>query len=204
VSSALAGIESLDAFFSSKDFHHAIQERRALVLAFSGWLEPQLGAIARLEGAVARARQRSPRPGTGLCMPVGVAAVSLPEGLLSWWQTRSGQLGPSPVSALLEGVIDLGSPPAGPNTEHYVLERGVEDGIQLGGASESLVGLLCAADSPTSPATLEDRAVVMGAERTEAQELLESLRRDGLLRMHGSECGHGCPDLALPLCGKTK
>ena len=82
VSSALAGIDSLDAFFSSADFHQAIQRRQALVFAFANWLAPIVGPIATLERAIARARQQSPPTGQGLCMAIGVSAVSIPTGLL--------------------------------------------------------------------------------------------------------------------------
>ena len=181
VSSARAGIDQLDAFFSSEDFHSAVQERRAMVLAFARWLEPQVGDIARLEGAIARARQQSPRTGSGLCMAVGVSAVSLPEGLFSWWQEAKGQLGPTPLCALLESPVELGTPPAGPSTEHYLLDRGSDGGIQLGGGSASLVGLLCAADSPISLEALADRAVALGAEPSEVSEIIQGLVLDGLL-----------------------
>ena len=82
VSAALAGIHRLDAFFSSTAFHHAVQQRQALVLAFADWLEPKVGAVAGLERAIARARQRSPRTGAGLCMAVGVSAIL---SLLDYW-----------------------------------------------------------------------------------------------------------------------
>jgi hypothetical protein len=185
VSAAVAGIDTLDAFFSSPDFHRAVQQRRTLVLAFAQWLEPRVGDIARLEGAIARARQQSPGTGAGLCMALGVAAVSVPEGLLQWWQEACGQLGPSPVCALLEGPADLETPPEGACTEHYLLERGSEGGIQLGGGSAALVGLLCAADTPISREALGDRAVAMGAEPDDVSELIEGLVLDGLLIQSG-------------------
>lgn len=181
VSVAIAGVETLDAFFSSARFHSAVQERRALVLAFADWIEPMVGATSRLERAIARARQQSKRTGRGLCMAPGIAAVSLPEGLIEWWQAISGTLGSRPLSALLEGSIGLDPAPQGLDTIHLLIERGPEGGLQLGGATSSLVRLLAAADAPASFEFLIRRAIELGAEAQEATDIIEGLLEEGLL-----------------------
>ena len=181
VSAALAGIPQLDDFFSSTNFHQAVQQRKALVLAFADWLEPQVGPIAALERSIARARQHSPRTGPGLCMAVGVSAVSLPAGLLQWWQQANGSLGPNPLCALLENPPTLSTPPSGPATEHYLFERSAQGEIQVGGGSEALVALLQFADYPVSISRLSAEAVRLGAEKAEAINLIESLTEEGLL-----------------------
>ena len=181
VSAAIAGVESLDAFFSSAGFHSAIQERRALVLAFADWLEPTVGATSRLERAIARARQQSKRTGRGLCMAPGIAAVSLPEGLIEWWQAATVTLGERPLRALLEGPILLSPAPKGPDRVHLLIERGAQGDLQLGGATASLAGLLAAADAPASVQNMISRAIELGADAEEASDIIQSLVEEGLL-----------------------
>ena len=181
VSAALAGIDTLDSFFSSVNFHSAIQNRTALVLAFSHWLSHQVGAIAKLEGAIARARQQSPQTGHGLYMAVGVAAVSLPAGMMGWWQRAKGTLGPNPLCTILENPVELNVPPKGPDAEHYLFERGADGGIAISNAASALIDLLCAANTPIDPAQLQSKAIELGADPSETSELIDALKIDGLL-----------------------
>ena len=114
-------------------------------------------------------------------MAPGIAAVSLPEGLIEWWQAATVTLGERPVSTLLEAPVVLDPAPEGPDKVHLLIERGPKGDLQLGGATASLAGLLAAADAPSSRQNMIRRATELGAEAEEASDIIQSLVEEGLL-----------------------
>ena len=114
-------------------------------------------------------------------MAPGIAAVSLPEGLIEWWQAARGRLGSRPLCALLEGPITLEASPHGPDTVHLLIERSSQGDLQLGGATAALAGLLTEADSPVPFDHLIRRAIKLGADQDEAEGLIQGLLDEGLL-----------------------
>ena len=114
-------------------------------------------------------------------MAPGIAAVSLPEGLIEWWQVARSTLGERPVRTLLEAPVVLKPAPEGPDKVHLLIERGPQGDLQLGGATASLAGLLAAADAPSSRQNMIRRATELGAEAEEASDIIQSLVEEGLL-----------------------
>ncbi|MFT5683656.1 MAG: hypothetical protein ACI8RZ_004588 [Myxococcota bacterium] len=180
VSAAITGLPPLHGFFASTDFHRCIQARGRLVEAFGTWMVVRAGRIARLELAIARSRRDSdPAPGC-LSPAPGLVPVSLPPDTLSCYQQIRAQLGDPPLNTLISKSfrpILLSPPPTG--VSHLLIERGADGGVQIGGGSASLNGLLAAA--PASRVVLEQVAHRLGATAEEAPDILDDLLRDGLL-----------------------
>ena len=82
---------------------------------------------------------------------------------------------------MLENPPELSQPPNAIPTEHYLLERGLEGQLQVGGASEALVSLLQLADAPISLERLTTAAIRLGAEEPDALDLIDNLIEEGLL-----------------------
>lgn len=183
-SAALAGVERLDAFFSSSTFHAAIQGRGSMALAFGDWLIPLVGPIATLERAIAGLRRPRPAPPRGLIgLGPGFAPMSLPVGALQLYQDLSRRLGSRPADALARGLRldDLRGRRLGPGLEHLLAERDAAGAVGVGGASEALVALLRFAETPRERDAMYAEARAQGADPGEEPELIDGLLADGLL-----------------------
>jgi hypothetical protein len=180
VSAAVTGISPLHGFFVSEDFHRCIQERRRLVEAFGGWMVARAGRMAELELAIARSRRDPITAIGGLSLAPGLVPVSLPEDTLSCYQQIRATLGPDPLKSLISNTFKpcvLSEPPE--NCAHLLIERGADGGVQIGGGSAALNGLLVAAPAPR--AALEQVAIRHGATAAEAPDIIDDLLREGLL-----------------------
>lgn len=182
VSAAVAGLGRLDAFFSSPNFHRAIQSRQRLVWAFATWLEPLAGPVVVLERAVAEARRDRPRRLAGGMMvrAPGIRSVSVPVGALARFEAIRASLGRDPVATLTRaGPVPLGA--FGPETEWVLTERQADGAISLGTCAEALGMLLAYAGAPRAQEDLLAEAGRLGADPGEEAEVVEGLIAEGLL-----------------------
>ncbi|MDG1484186.1 MAG: hypothetical protein P8R54_31635 [Myxococcota bacterium] len=180
VSAAVTGLSPLHGFFTSEDFHRCIQKRGRLVASFGGWMVAHAGRIAELELAIARSRRDPIRASGSLSLVPGLVPVSLPEDTLSCYQKIRASLGPDPLKHLISNTFRpyvLPEPPE--NSAHFLIERGADGGVQIGGGSAALNGLLAAAPAPRS--VLEQAAIRQGATAAEAPDIIDDLLREGLL-----------------------
>lgn len=186
-SAALAGVERLDAFFSSPTFHRAIQSRQSLALCFGGWLESLAGPVATLEGAVASARRDrplrrgTPGPHRRLVRAPGVRVLRVPGGTLARYQHVAARLGPDPLRALAHGRFSLGRLPPLLDQEILLVERSEKGNVQIGEIPDALAELVEAAAQPRSRAELLDEARRLGADPGDDAEIVDGLVGDGLL-----------------------
>ncbi len=181
-SAALAGVERLDAFFSSADFHRAIQGRQSLARAFAGWLLPMAGPVATLEGALAAGRRdRAPPAGSGLVRAPGVRVLRCPGGTLARYQAVRGRLGADPLRTLTSGGLRLGSLPPLAGEEILLLERDGAGGARAGEIPEALAHLVERAGRPTPREALLAEARALGADPGDDAEIVDGLVGDGVL-----------------------
>lgn len=181
-SAALAGVERLDAFFSSPVFHRAIQARQSLVAAFGGWILPLAGPVATLESAVAAARRdRRPSPGPGLVRAPGVRVIRVRGGTLERYQQVRRALGPDPLRSLASGAVALGVLPPLIGEEILLIERDGEGGYQLGELPDALAQLIERAGRACPREALLAEARALGAEPGEDAEIIDGLVQDGIL-----------------------
>lgn len=184
-SAALAGITTLGAFFSSEAFHRAVLDRGSVSDAFGAWIGPKAGAIGTLERAMARCRrQPTVTVPAGAIGAAEVVVVHLPEGTLPAMEALRRAVGANPVGTLASPKWRLPPlPPLGPLPEPLLVERAEGDELRVGSIPEALAALIEALATPLPVADARAAAVALGAEtEAEAAEILEDLRRDGVLR----------------------
>ena len=166
-----------------------MQQRGVLTLAMGAWLERKVGAVARLELAVAKARRRKHPFGDGLCLGPNLWPLALPEGALARWQEVRQALGPDPVKTLVSTRVSLPSSwthainatPDNDNNEHMVVRVDTSGNAGLEGSSEGVDAVLRAALEPVPRETLEALVVAEGAPAEVATEIVDELVSDGLL-----------------------
>lgn len=184
----------LDAFFSSPEFHAAIQTRQALAPVFGRWLASlaptgsAASALAHLEASLSALR-RPNSPATAyqnerLALAPRFALAQLPEGssaLYAHVGARVAALGPNPIDALYRTPPDLGRVPSlSPSTtESLLFERLADGSFDISELPDALAELLAAAPAPRD--ALEAIARAHGATVSEAAEVLDDLVSDGLL-----------------------
>lgn len=180
VSAAVTGLPVLHGFFSAPEFHGCIQQRGRLSEAFGHWLEPRAGRIAVLERSIAQSRRDDPAPSGVIIRAPGLVPVSLPADTLQIWQQIRAQLGAQPLRRLVSKAFQpVALPPPSNDTAHWLIERGPDGDVRLGGGSAALNGLLSAAPAPR--AALLQTAVMLGASTAEAGEIIDDLLQEGLL-----------------------
>ncbi len=187
VSAALAttktgDVRSLDAYFSSAAFHDCIQHRGSLALSFGDWLRNRAGDVARLETAFARARRPQPPQGSGWVLAPGYEPIELAVGTVRRYLAVREQLGPDPISQLLDRP-DLSDelPPIGEVTENLLIEGGASANLSIGHVSAALHDLLEASRIPQSRAQLDQIAVSLGASAEEARTIVQDLIDEELI-----------------------
>jgi hypothetical protein len=101
---ATRSLASLDAYFSSEEFHAAVQGRGSLALSFADFLErlvaergiaePQLGDVIRLERMLARCRRDLDRAAPGGSAPAARlnTLTSAPSLRQAWMSSICGRL----------------------------------------------------------------------------------------------------------------
>lgn len=182
-SAALAGVHTLDPFFSSTDFHNCVQRRGLLALAFGAWIARRVGPVAHLETAFAAARRATRPRGAGLITAPGVVSLALPAGTLERLNALRARLGPDPLGALAAGGLALAElrGPLGPEPAWLLVERGADGGVGVGAVSEALGGLLRFTATPRAREEVLAEARRHGADPGEDSEILDGLIEDGLL-----------------------
>ncbi len=187
VSAALVGIPAVDAYFASPEFRAAVFGRGSMALAFADYLGDRARGVGAIEAAMAKVRRPKPipppTPGATeaiACSP-RVAPLITPRGSLAWYQEARARLGSDPLEALAKLPRPWRRRPPRGGAEFHLIE-GAEDGsIAIGGASEPLARLLLAASEPTPKSALIDAARRLGADASEAEELLDDLLGEALL-----------------------
>jgi len=161
-------------FFSSPHFHRAVQERGSLAAALAAHLadddDARVVELARLEGAIARAR-RAPRcerpgaPGT-LRLSSAVDVLTVRDGATTLLQAmRAG----TPPNELGRGSVDV------------LVVRQPSGEVTLEDVEPALAALLRDARSASSRDRLVARARTHGADPGEAEAAVDALVADGLL-----------------------
>lgn len=192
VTAALLGIDVVDRFFSSPVFRRCVFERGSMAIAFGrGYLDANRRAqgVGAIETAMAMARRgdeaRVPGPGELVCAP-GVRAVVTAAGMLAFYERVRQRLGPEPLETLAQRRKPWPEAPPKRGREYLLIEAKPDGSVALGSASRELVELLRAAADPRARGELASVAITLGAEVDEAEELLDDLVRDGLLRGHSA------------------
>jgi hypothetical protein len=188
VTAALLGLDAVDRFFSSPAFRSCVFERGSMALAFGrryldGHRRAQgVGAIETAM-AVARRGEQARVPGSGeLVRAPGVEPVVTAAGMLAFYERVRQRLGAQPLETLAQRRKPWPEAPPKRGREYLLIEATPDGALALGAASRELVELLIEAAIPRPRDELARVAVTLGAEAGEADELLDDLVRDGLLR----------------------
>jgi len=189
---AAGGAAALDPFFSSLEFHGAVQHGRSLAGAFGQWLGARgailgkdgaaITALAEIESAIARAVRSRPReksPGHFALGPKRELVPSSPAGALSLLVAIRTALGADLIAAIVEGRPLGDLPPLISGSEPLLVIAVTEPVVEA--LPESLADLLVYATEPRSRPELEAKAATLGATKQEAVEILDDLLSDGTL-----------------------
>lgn len=182
VAAAIVGAKAIDPFFASPAFRAAVLQRGSMALSFGAWLGDRAGGVGPLETAAATVRRAIDPRQPGWCCAATLRAAIVPAGTLAFWLRGRAWLGDDPVRTLAERGDRFRERPPVSGAEFLLVERRADGSIDVGTASEPLVRLLLAAESPRSRADLAAQAIRCGADPAEADELLDDLRAQGLLR----------------------
>jgi len=179
------------SFFSSARFHDAIQQWTSIRKAFERYLveqaPPEFEPLISLEGAIATSRHSSQNedplsPGHWRLGP-SKGLVQTPSGLCAKY---SELLLPMKETHILEA---LKSPPgsalnlSGKKDSWALIEKNEAGELEMGEIPESLAQILLEIEHKEVPhRELVDIIISLGADhREEAEEVLQSLRGEGLL-----------------------
>jgi hypothetical protein len=180
---ATVGLPAVYALFDDVDaFGAVVRGRVPMAVQFAQCLVPLAGDMARIEGALARARRpRAPMAGRVGRGP-GVEVTEVQDGALDHARLGREALGPDPVTAVCGGRR-LSPLPHAPQRVWVLVSHGPTGG-ELATCSAALGRLLdgCTEDGETE-ATFVARARTLGCDSDdEARELLGDLLGDGLLQ----------------------
>lgn len=186
VSAALLGLDAVDRYFSSAEFRACVFERGSMAVEFGRrWLGDRSAGIGVIETGLARARREleAARPeSSGIQRAPGVVPLRVPDGTLAWYRRARERLGSDPLQSLMSLRKPWPQKPPRRGEQCLLIEPQADGSLGLANASEPLVELLRAAETPRSRAELASVAVDLGAEAHEADELLTDLLAEGLLR----------------------
>ena len=178
-SAAVAGVPAFFEFLRSSAFHQCVQTRGVMVFACAAWLASaeRAGAVAVVEGTVARARRRrAPKLQSGeLARSAHIEVAPVPPGTVEALAEILQRLGDQPTDAVMAGARAPRS--ALPEGQGAVLV----EGESVSSASPALCALLTAADAPRPRHELLRVARELGADKGEDEVLLADLQADGLL-----------------------
>lgn len=180
---------SLDAFFSSEDFHVGMQRGESLAEIFASWLADSMRrqgiatAVLDLELAFARVRRATspPLPAGQLVLAPGVLALCLPTGTLGDYVEDLETLRAhthGPVAAAVDRAIVLPEREAASDLEGLLVKA---DG-QVETMSADLAGVLACAQEPIGFEQFCARAAEFGADPDDSRSILESFAEDHLVR----------------------
>jgi hypothetical protein len=175
---AILGVDAADRFFASPAFARVVTDYGAMVPAFLRWAQREVGPIAELEGAIALARRRVPREGSGLVRAPGVEVIWVSKDTLDGYNKVQALL-PGGVAALVRGVR-APKPRPGRGEEGWIITSTPEGEVSIGGASRPTIRLLlsCDAGRPLPDIVATARKLGAGAD---AQSVVADLVNDGLL-----------------------
>ena len=192
---ATGKLATLDGYFASSHFHDALQHRGSIALAYETFLtglaahDARIGAVAAIEGALARARRGRPPAGPKTFDPScryrlapHVALATVPVNTLAVMQAVEQvlfEIALAPVAALASDGPRLDKvPPLVTESDITLLAvRGEGDHAALEELPDSLADLLRMARSPVTGALLVERAVSLGGDAG----VVAGCVRDGLL-----------------------
>lgn len=191
------GLKILDAFFSSNDFHEAIQQRGRLIHAYAAYTQAiatntqdaLLMGLSQLEHGIAQARRGSdeaPRPvGERWMTPPHLVPLNVPSGTLAAYVALMEGIGqhPSndPLAALVDGDHPLPSPAVEDIDEHVLIANEGGPGPGISTQQAELVTLLQIARAPKTLEQLRQPLSELGLDVDEHITVLGSLTEDGLL-----------------------
>jgi hypothetical protein len=215
VLAATRSLGSLDAFFSSVEFHGAVQERGSLALAFAAFLErlvverpidtPQLPDALRLERMLARCRReldaapRATEPptevggATVLALALGHAVGRFNANVVETVNVAERYLfevGLMPAVALCEDAPRLDALPPVAAEPAHLLALPSSAGVSLMPLDADYVLLLDRfSDGPLSLSEAAKAAVAAGLPREDVGGMIESLLDERVLRkVLSAEC----------------
>lgn len=181
VTAAVLGVEAVDGFFGSPEFRAGLFARAAMTASFAAWLGDRALGVGRLEAAMAAVRRAEPPAGEGVRCSPGVRGLVVPANTLAFHLRIRDELGAEPVHALAGWGGRPRPIPPRRGTQALLVERRADGSLDLGTASEPLVRLLIFAEAPRVRADVNAEAIRLGADPSEAEELVEGLLADGLL-----------------------
>ena len=181
VSAAVLGLSQVEAFFSTEAFRAGVRGRESMALTFARWLGDRARGVGRLEGAMAAVRRPGPPPRGEVACASRLRGLIVPEGTLAFTLRVREQLGPQPLERLAHRRKPWDERPPRRGTEPLLVERREDGSLDLGTASEPLVRLLRFAEGGRTRTEVEAQAIRLGAEPSEASELVDELLTDGLL-----------------------
>jgi hypothetical protein len=182
VTAAVLGVEAIEGFFGAAEFRAGLFVRAAMTASFAAWLGDRAHGVGRLEAAMAAVRRAEPPVGPGMRCSPGVRGLVVPANTLAFYLRIRDELGADPVHALAHWGGRPRPIPPRRGTEALLVERRADGSLDLGTASEPLVRLLIFAEVPRARAVVEAQAVWLGADPSDAGELVEGLVADGLLQ----------------------
>ena len=197
------GVERLYHFFASTYFHRCVQERGSMAEAFGHYLQSErfadvreIARMAAIELGVVQVRRAPDLPPSRSAprasdfrvrLAPWVRLLQVHATALARYSKLFGHLRQYKAS-LLEAILDTSwRLPAGPNApgaaQEWLMIVGIpgEDGPSLEAASHELGTLLAAAQQDVACSELCDLAVRLGAETTEAADVVAGFLADRLL-----------------------
>jgi hypothetical protein len=197
-------LASLDAFFSSGEFHGSVQERRSMALAFAAYLErltagsrcPQLSDVLHLEAMLARCRRelRESPPARPPSRPYESAVLRFAPGhavgrynanvveTINAAERYLFEVGLMPAVALCDDAPTLGALPPIADEPTYLLALPSSTGLSLMPLETDYYHLL--SQFTAGPAKAVDalsRAARAGVPREELPGMLASLVEEEVL-----------------------
>lgn len=182
VTAVVVGTAVLDRFFATAAFRAAVLGRGSMALAFGAWLGERAHGVGRLEAAMAAVRRAEDVAPAELCCAPRLRALVVPAGTLAYHGRARERLGPDVAGAMARGDVRLAERPPQRGHEYLLVERRDDGSIDLGTGSGPLVRLLVFAAVPRTREALRAEAVRQGAEADEADEILDDLLAQGMLR----------------------
>jgi hypothetical protein len=194
-------LQGLHAYFSSGAFHDAVMRREALAPRFGEFLNSLAKgetskSIITLEVVIARVRRRlvSSSEGGEWVVRGNSEACTVRAPTLVLWQKARAALseGAPPVARLLSGkrLPKLGKVERA-RDEHLLVSREPGGEPVVGFVGEGLVKLLRLADRPVPREVLIREAVGEGATEEEANEIIDDIIQEGVLRRAPAEGKRG-------------
>lgn len=210
---ATRSLSSLDAFFSSGEFHAAVQERGSMAGAFARFLarlveerpigEPHLPDVLALEAMLARCRRdldardapgdlpESIGPESRLALAPGHTVGRFNANVVEALNAAERYLfevGLMPAVALCEDAPRLEALPPYSSEPVYLLALPSTSGVSLMPVDEDYFALLSQlAGGPATLATLVTRAASLGVSRDDVETMVTSLLEEGVLVVDDSQ-----------------